>query len=804
MRQVGSLLKRFRNYCGLIKIARSGFPWEKTTKRSLASVYTICGTAVAVFFLLDAMAFATIFGSVRGIVHDPQHRPIQGAHITLKAQNSDFTQSADSNDNGEFDFSSVPIGNYTVTVSSKDFQEMRQDVMLESDTSPVLHFQLAIASAKEDIVVSETPQAASTESVTPTTMVNRTDIQQTPGADRTNGLEMITDYVPASYVTHDMLHMLGGHQVEWLIDGVPIPNTNIATNLGPQIDPRDIDYLEVFSGSSNADYGDRTYGVFNVAPRTGFERDKECDLVTTIGNFYQTDDQISCGGHTQRFAYYASLNGNRSNYGLQTPIPQVVHDAENGYGGFASFIFNPDSKNQYRLVTSLRQDYYQIPIDPDPNSSGNQILESSGESPSYGLRDSEREPDGYVTFSWVHTFNSNMLLTVSPFYHYNSADYRGGANDYPVISNVTETANYVGTQTVLNANFWKNDLQAGVYGFAQHQHNDFNNEFTDGSQNFPASSIGVTGGVAAEFVNDKFNVTPWLTLIAGLRLTQFNASISENATDPRVGVALRVPRLHWVFRGFYGYYYQAPPLVTATGALLGLANSQNFTFAPLHGERDIQWQFGVVIPYRNWTLTADNYETRAENWLDHNNIGESNLFWPITWSSALIQGWQLALRSPSVLHHGQFHLAYANQIARATSPITGGLICPVPVTSACPLDIPPGLAPVDHDQRNTLNVGFNSSLPWQTYASMNVYYGSGFTNGLYGLPYAQYPGAYLPSHTTVDVALGKTFAEKYTVSVNALNVANRRVQLDNSLTFGGFHWNDPRQLYGEFRYRFSY
>ncbi len=42
-----NVLKRFRNYCGLIKIARSGFPWEKTTRRSLASVYTNCETAVA-------------------------------------------------------------------------------------------------------------------------------------------------------------------------------------------------------------------------------------------------------------------------------------------------------------------------------------------------------------------------------------------------------------------------------------------------------------------------------------------------------------------------------------------------------------------------------------------------------------------------------------------------------------------------------------------------------------------------------------------------------------------------------------
>jgi hypothetical protein len=28
------------------------------------------------------------------------------------------------------------------------------------------------------------------------------------------------------------------------------------------------------------------------------------------------------------------------------------------------------------------------------------------------------------------------------------------------------------------------------------------------------------------------------------------------------------------------------------------------------------------------------------------------------------------------------------------------------------------------------------------------------------------------------------------------------VLLDNSLTFGGFHFNDPREIYVEFRWRF--
>jgi hypothetical protein len=745
-------------------------------------------------------ARATIFGSVRGIVHDPQHRPISGASVELKSATSDWVQHAQTDQDGAFAFTAVPLGDYQVTTTKDGFQNAQQTLTVVSDSSPILHFQLAIATVNQTAFVVGETDVANIDSVTPTTLVDRQDIAETPGADRSNALQMITDYTPAAYVTHDMLHMRGGHQVNWLIDGVPIPNTNIAANLGPVIDPKDIDYLEVQRGSYDADDGDRTYGIFNIVPRTGFERDRECDLVASLGNFYQTNDQISCGGHTQRFAYYFSLNGNRSNYGLQTPIEQVFHDAENGYGGFASFIFNPNPKNQFRLVTSLREDYYQIPYDPDPNSIGNQQLVAAGASPSYALRDGEHEPDGYVTFSWVHTFNPNLLLTVSPFYHYNSADYQGGPNDFPVISTVHQTADYGGLQAALNATVWKNDIQAGVYGFAQHQNNFFNNQFTDGSQNFPASSVGVTGGLEEIFVNDKFKVTSWLTLMAGFRQSHFTADIVEDEVDPRFGIALRVPRLNWVLRAFYGDFYQPPPLVTATGPLSGLANNQGFAFAPLHGERDREYQYGITIPYRGWALDADNFQTHAWNWLDHNNIGESNLFWPITWDQALIQGWELTLRSPRLWNRGQFHLAYANQIAKATSPITGGLICP-PATPTCSQYPQPGYGPVDHDQRNTLNLGFNANLPWQMFASTNVYYGSGFHNGT---PTAQYPGDYLPGHATFDLSLGKSFAEQYSVSVTVLNVANRRVELDNSLTFGGFHWNDPREIYAEFRYRFHF
>lgn len=760
------------------------------------------------FVISGSVLHATIFGKIQGIVHDPQHRPLAGATVKLQATTSDWSQTAQTDDNGEFSFATVPVGDYKVTVSQPKFETLEQTVTVTSNTSPVLHFQMTIAPVSESTVVVGQAETINMDSVTPTTLVDRQDIAQTPGADRTNSMAMITDYVPAAYVTHDMLHMRGGHQVEWLIDGVTIPNTNIAANLGPQIDPKDIDYLEIQRGSYDAEYGDRTYGVFNIVPRTGFESNNAGQLVTSFGNWHQTNDQLSFASHTQRFAYYVSLNGNRSDYGLQPPIGQVVHDAENGYGGFGSLIFNQNSSNQFRLVASLRQDYYQIPIDPDPDSAGNQVY------PSYGLHDSEREPDGYVAFSWIHTFNPKVLMTISPFYHFNEAVYNSSPNDVPVITDVNMTAHYGGAQASANiTSLEKNDIEVGVYGFAQRQSNFFNNTFTDcapSCQNFGPSSAAVTGGLIEEYISDRFKVTSWLTLIAGLRESHFDSgsvggsgqpALAEDATSPRVGVALRIPRINWVFHGFYGDFYQAPPLLTATGPLLNLVSSESLAFGPLRGERDHEYQFGVSIPFHGWVLEEDTFQTHASNWLDHSNIGESNIFWPLTWNRALIQGWETTLRSPRMWHAGQLHLAYSNQIAQASAPFTGGLICPVPAPPGC--EPPPGYAPVDHDQRNTLNVGFNTILPLRVLASTNAYYGSGFTNGM---PDAQYPGAYLPQHTTFDISLGKSFGEKdqYRFSVTALNVANRRVLLDNSLTFGGFHYNDPRQIYAEFRWRFHF
>ncbi len=742
-----------------------------------------------------AAAHASIFSSVRGVVHDPQHRPVENAMVMIKAKNSNWSATANSDANGDFAFNAIPLGEYVVTVAGLGFEQARQNVVVVSGSQPVLHFSLSVAVSREAINVVATPETISTDSATPITLVNRLDIAQTPGADRSNSLAMITDYVPGAYFTHDQLHVRGGHQTSWLVDGVPVPNTNIASNLGPQFDPKDIDYLEVDRGSYGAEFGDRTYGVFNVVPRTGFERNRQAELVMSAGNFYQTNDELSFGSHTERFAYYASINGNRSDLGIQTPVPQVVHDRANGYGGFASLIFNVDPSDQLRFVTSLRKDYYQIPYDPFPNDIENApsaANDNQAQFPSLDLRDGDHESDALANFSWVHTFNSRVLLTVSPFYHYNRANYDSQAADFPAATTEHRGSTYGGGQVSFSATEGRNSLQAGLYSFYQQDNELFGAIFNNGTGSPFTDNEHPSGSLAALFLDDRFKLLSWVTLSAGLRPTHFSGSVTENSISPRFGVALAVPRLNWTFRAFYGHYYQAPPLITASGPLVQLCQQDNCGFIPLHGERDEEHQFGVTIPYRGWTLDADNFRTNVRNFFDHNNIGESNLFFPITIGQAVIRGWELTLRSPRIAHRGQLHLAYSNQIAEGGGAITGGLTN---------FSLPAGLSPLDHDQRNTLNVGGDVTLPWRAYASTNIYYGSGFTNAFPGHPY---PGLYLPPHTTFDLTLGKDFGEKFSASLNALNVANRRVELDNSVTFGGFHWNNPRELYVELRYRFHY
>jgi len=730
--------------------------------------------AAALLFLAIALpCSATIFGSIRGVVHDPQHHPVSGAHATLRSTNSAFQQTAESNADGAFEFSAVPLGQYSVTVEAGGFAPQEQQWLLASGTAPVLHYQLTIASAKEEVTVTASPDEVVPESPRRDIVINQQQIARYAGVDSSNSFKIITDFVPGSYMVHNQLHVRGGHQVTWAIDGVPVPNTNIASNLGPQFNPKDVDYLEAQTGSYAADYGDRIYGVFNVAARNGFERNRQAELIASYGSYNMTDNQLSFGDHTEKFAYYASVSGNQTDYGLEPPTTENLHNQMHGGGAFTSLIYNPSAADQLRFNGGLRLDYYQVPNDPDMQAAG--------------INDNQREQDIFGTFNWVHTFSPGLLLTVSPFYHFNRAAYEGGATDVPSATD-NRASNYAGGQVSLSAIKGKNNLRTGIYAFGQQDNTFFSVVANDGSGDAFSQTVTPGGSLVALFVEDQFRAFSWLTLSGGLRYTHFDGGVTENAVDPRLGAAIRIPKLNWVLRAAYSRYYQPPPLDTISGPLLEFAASQDVGFIPLDGERDEQQEYGVTIPFFGWAADFTYFQTAARNFFDHDAVGNSNIFFPLTIDRVRIRGKELAVRSPLLRHHYQAHLVYSNQTVQGFGGVTGGLTDFSP-----PPDAPFYL---DHDQRHTLSAGMEGDLPWRSFAALTFNYGSGFLEG-------DGPG-HLPSYYTLDLSIGKSFGENWMVRFMGTNITNQRYMLDTSNTFGGTHYANPCMLGVQVKFRFHY
>lgn len=351
----------------------------------------------------------------------------------------------------------------------------------------------------------------------------------------------------------------------------------------------------------------------------------------------------------------------------------------------------------------------------------------------------------------------------------------------------------------------RHTLRLGVQAFGHRDNQLFAVASGDGGQPVPPDRETAWGNVTALFVEDQFRLTDWLTLNGGVRLTHFQGegfqthspgrpTIAENAADPRIGAALRIPKLNWVARAFYGRYYQAPPLLTVAGPLLiqcGEEGSEDCVFASLRGERNEQREFGLEVPFKGWALDVSNFRTTARNYFDHDALGNSNIFFPLTLERARIHGWEVTATSPRIGNLASWHLAYSHQFAQWRGAITGGLIGDEPCEPA------PGAGPLcflDHDQRDTLSTGFNLTLPWRVWGAFNVGWGSGFLEG-------DGPG-HLPSHATYDVSLGKSFGENWQVKVSALNLNDNRYLIDLTNTFGGTHYALPREVSVQVKYRF--
>lgn len=731
-------------------------------------------SSLFVLLAVTNAAHAQVFGTVRVNLHDEQDLALPGASVVLEAEASTWTQMTTADSQGDAVFAAVPIGHYMVTASLTAFQDQQQDIEVTSNAIVPVRMKLKLAGLSESVEVSATPETINPESSRTETLTHRLDIERQPDADRSGSLSMITNNVPGTYVMHDHLHARGGHGVTFEIDGVPVPNSNLAA-VGSQFDPKDVDYLESERGGLAANYGDRAYGVFNVIPRSGFEGTKFGDVTARYGNYNQGSLYSSFGNHTdnQKFAWFASGSGNRTDRGLERVDIPVIHDRSSSGSAFTSLLYNPSAINQFRLVGAVRQDRYQV-----PNTLGQEAL---------GIRDEEKATDAFWNTTWVHTTGSGLLVTVSPYYHFNRGEYIGGPND-PLVTTDDRGSHYVGGYVNVSQTKGLHTYHYGTDTFAEHDDSLFGLRSNTGDRLSLTHEEVLWANVVSAFAEETFRVSSHLTLNAGFRVERFSGTVSEHAVSPRLGMAWVVGH-GAVVRASYGRFYQHPQTSTVHGPLLQFALQEGFGYLPVPGERDQMVELGLGIPVKGWTLDFDTFYNKTKNLVDHEVLGNSNLLFPLTIDNGRVRAFESTLKSPLLAKRLQLHYAFSLQSAQGRGSITGGLTDFVP---------PPNNAYfyLDHDQRVTFTPGMEVTLPSSAWASASVTYGSGFLRGN--------GPAHMPGHTTLDLAAGKDLGQNVQLRLSALNVTNALFLTGFENSFAGTHYANPREITGQVKIKFHY
>src|SRR5579864_8363500 len=112
----------------------------------------------ATFLTFALFASASMVATVRGVIHDPLHRPVCDAMVMIKAKASDWSATTNSDAAGNFNFNALPLGEYIVTVVGVGFEQSQQNVIVVSGSEPVLHFALNVAGTKETVNVTATSE----------------------------------------------------------------------------------------------------------------------------------------------------------------------------------------------------------------------------------------------------------------------------------------------------------------------------------------------------------------------------------------------------------------------------------------------------------------------------------------------------------------------------------------------------------------------------------------------------------------------------------------------------------------------
>ena len=220
-------------------------------------------------------------GEITGQVLDPSKAAISNAAVTATNSATGAVRKAQTDSQGHYALTNLPVGTYSITVEHEGFQQLKQTgVMLNVATTVTLNVTLTIGSVKQEVVVtSEAPIIDKADASTGTVLDNQ-EVGELPinGRDYarfsllTPGAVFRSNYI--ADLTFDGLHSVHN---QFSIDGVDasrVADPYMANGFerGARLLTGSLDTIEQFNVQNSdysAEYGRAAGSYINIATKSG-------------------------------------------------------------------------------------------------------------------------------------------------------------------------------------------------------------------------------------------------------------------------------------------------------------------------------------------------------------------------------------------------------------------------------------------------------------------------------------------------------------------------------------------------------
>ncbi|HVR25368.1 MAG TPA: carboxypeptidase-like regulatory domain-containing protein, partial [Candidatus Polarisedimenticolia bacterium] len=228
-----------------------------------------------------ALAQAQTAGEITGQVLDPTKAAISDATVTATNSANGAVRKAQTDSQGHYALTNLPVGTYSITVEHEGFQQLKQTgVMLNVATTVMLNATLTIGSVKQELVVtSEAPIIDKADASTGTVLDNQ-EVGELPinGRDYarfsllTPGAVFRSNYI--ADLTFDGLHSVHN---QFSIDGVDAsrvdqPYMANGFERGARLLTGSLDTIEQFNVQTSdysVEYGRAAGSYINIATKSG-------------------------------------------------------------------------------------------------------------------------------------------------------------------------------------------------------------------------------------------------------------------------------------------------------------------------------------------------------------------------------------------------------------------------------------------------------------------------------------------------------------------------------------------------------